>query len=49
MLKCAVIYKNGLLKLTLLPKACLDDCYYLFTNFVNEVTHRLTVGNLQYL
>lgn len=31
--KCASMYKNGPLKLSLLPKACLDDCYYLFTNF----------------
>lgn len=37
--KCVFMYKNGLLKLPLLPKACLDDCHYLFTNFVNEVTH----------
>lgn len=38
--KCAFIYKSGPLKLPLLPKACLDDCYYLFTNFFNEVTHK---------
>lgn len=38
MLTCVFMYKNGLLKFLLLLKACLDDCYYLFTNFVNEVT-----------
>lgn len=38
--KCAFMYKNGPWKLPSLPKACLDDCYYLFTNFFNEVTHK---------
>lgn len=39
MLKDASMSKKVSLKLMLIPNAHLDGSYYLFTNFINEVTH----------